>query len=286
MLATYYTGDLAPINQARTADYEAQTRRMGTDQAYLLGLLQGVNQGRQVGVNERQVDTSGLLGGLNYRLGQDQVGARNRETDVRERLGNEQIAFNRDQLATEAALRSTELSDRDRQFSAGLLDAAAARQAYFGSPESKGTLAPGVQIELLRRKEQRDNMVRAANDAAQRINDAVDASIYDDAHYDITESPEDIRGAIAKGDVGKLQLHKKAIDAIRMQLGPEVSALVTIDPRTLKATPIQIPDITFPSADVGAGLQGGIVQPIQPTRSNALRGFLGRSFDPTLMLRQ
>ena len=285
MLSTYYTGDLAPINAARTADYEAQTRRMGTDQAYLLGLLQGVNQGRQVSVNDKQVDTGGLLGGLNYRLGLDQVGARNRETDVREKLGLDTLAFNRDQLATDAALRSTELSDRDRQYFAGLKDAGDARDAYLKSGLAGGVVAPGVQIELLRKKEQRDNMVRVANDAARRINDALDASIYDDAHLDPTESPEDVVAAMSKGDIGKIQKHKKAIAPIINQLGPEVSSLIRIDPKTLRASPIDIPDVV--GQGNGGGLASGIVQPIAPSRSQIINGFLGRRpFDPTLMLRQ
>ena len=285
MLSTYYTGDLAPINAARTADYEAQTRRTGTEQAYLLGLLQGVNQGRQVSVNDKQVDTGGLLGGLNYRLGQDQVGARNRETDVRERLGLDTLAYNRDQAAVDNALRSTELSDRDRQYFAGLKDAGDARAAYLKSGLAGGVVAPGVQIELLRKKEQRDNMVRVANDAARRINDALDASIYDDAHLDLTESPEDIVAALSRGDIGKIQKHKKAIAPIINQLGPEVSALIRIDPKTLRATPIEIPDVVG-QGDAG-GLASGIVQPIAPSRSQFLNEFLGRRpFDPTLMLRQ
>lgn len=274
MLGTYYTGDLAPINSARTADYEAQTRRMGTDQAYLLGLLQGVNQGRQVGVNEQQVQTGGLLGGLNYRLGQDQVGARNRETDVRERLGLDTLAYNREQAAVDNALRSTALSDQDRQFFAGLKDAGDARDAYLKSGLAGGVVAPGVQIELLRKKEQRDNMVRVANDAARRINDALDASIYDDARLDLTESPEDVVAALGRGDVGKIQKHRKAIAPIINQLGPEVSALIQIDPKTLRATPIDIPDVVVQGD--GGGLASGIVQPIAPSRKQIINGFLGR----------
>lgn len=283
MLGTYYSGDLAPINEARTRDYEAQTRRMGVDQAYLLGLLQGVNQGRQVGVNDRQVETGGLLGGLNFRLGQDQVGARNRETDVREKLGVDTLAYNRDQLATDAALRSTELSDRDRQYFAGLADAAAGRDAYLKSGLGSGVVAPGVQIEQLRQKQDRENMARVAADAARRVNDALDSSIYEDAHYDITESPEDVRAAIAKGNPKKLDRHKRAVAAAMSQLGPEVSSLIQLDPVTLRATPVITLDA--PAPGVGSGLGGGIVQPI-PQKSPVLRNFLGRQFDPTLMLLQ
>lgn len=273
MLATYYTGDLAPINQARTADYEAQTRRMGTDQAYLLGLLQGVNQGRQVGVNEKQVDTGGLLGGLNYRLGQDQVGARNRETDVRERLGNEQIAFNRDQLATEAALRSTELSDRDRQYFAGLADAAKAREDYLKSGVGAGTLAPGVQIELLRDAREQKAMQDSAAEIARQINMTVDKTLGDyGTLFNYTD--KDIQST------PKLRLKVGTAVNQAMQALPNAAQLVVIDPITFRATPRQ-----FSQAPSG-GLMDGVVQPVRPNNSPMLRSFLGRPFDPTLMLRQ
>lgn len=275
MLGTYYTGDLAPINEARTRDYEAQTRRMGTDQAYLLGLLQGVNQGRQVGVNDRQVETGGLLGGLNYHLGQEQVGARNRETDVREKLGVDTLAFNRDQLATDAALRSTELSDRDRQYFAGLADAAAGRDAYLKSGLGSGVVAPGVQIELIR--DARDQKLRdaAAEDTARRINMEVDnaisgyGTIFNYTDKDLTSTPK---------------LRKSVGDAVNrvMTSIPEASSLVVIDPVTFRAVPRKFSQA--PAADVG-GLGGGVVQPI-PQKSPVLRNFLGRQFDPTLMLRQ
>jgi len=275
MLGTYYTGDLAPINAARTADYEAQTRRMGTDQAYLLGLIHGANQGRQVGVNDKQVEASGLLGGLNYRLGQDQVGARNRETDVREKLGLDTLANNRDQFAVDAALRSTELSDRDRQYFAGLADAAAGRDAYLRSGLAGGTVAPGVQIELIRDAREQKLRDAAAEDAARRINMEVDnaitgyGTVFNYTDKDLASTPK---------------LRKAVGDAVTRTMGtiPEASSLVVIDPVTFRAVPRKFSQA--PAADVG-GLGGAVVQPI-PQRSPVLRSFLGRPFDPTLMLRQ
>ena len=257
MLGTYYSGDLAPINEARTRDYEAQTRRMGADQAYLLGLLQGVNQGRQVGVNDRQVETGGLLGGLNFRLGQDQVGARNRETDVRERLGMDTLAFNRDQAAVDNALRSTELSDRDRQYFAGLADAAASREAYLKSGLGGGVVAPGVQIELIRDAREQKLRDAAAEDAARRINMEVDnaisgyGTVFNYTEKDLASTPK-LRRAVG--------------DAVTRTMGtiPEASSLVIIDPITFRAVPRR-----FTQAP-----------------ASYLRNFLGRPFDPTLMLRQ
>lgn len=275
MLGTYYSGDLAPINEARTRDYEAQTRRMGVDQAYLLGLLQGVNQGRQVGVNDRQVETGGLLGGLNFRLGQDQVGARNRETDVRERLGMDTLAFNRDQAAADNALRSTELSDRDRQYFAGLADAAASREAYLKSGLGGGVVAPGVQIELIRDAREQKLRDAAAEDAARRINMEVDnaisgyGTVFNYTEKDLASTPK-LRRAVG--------------DAVTRTMGtiPEASSLVIIDPITFRAVPRRFTQA--PASDVG-GIGGGVVQPV-PQKSPVLRNFLGRPFDPTLMLRQ
>lgn len=81
----YYSGDLAPLNAAAVADYEAQTRRSGLNQNFLAALAAERNR-RALG--EGQIGAENYRTGVNREVGMGQVGvghgnvaARNREID-------------------------------------------------------------------------------------------------------------------------------------------------------------------------------------------------------------
>ena len=258
MLNTYYSGDLAPLNQAAVADYESQTRRKAVEQAFLVNLLDQLNRGRvgmgEVGARNRATDAQ-------ERVGMGNVNARLGETAARSADAAAQLEFLKNKEATDAALRSTELSDRLQMFNAGLADQQAARTAYDAIlSKLPASVDPRVAIEQNRDLENRQQQELLSSEVARRANAAGDAAE---------------TGAHFWQDGKKLRL-KAAQDALNA-MDPSISALVFFNPATGKWLPRSF---VRPGEGPVSAPPGGVTS----NQSAVLRNWLGKPFNPSLLM--
>jgi len=248
----YYSGDLAALNQAAVADYDAQTRRTGLNQNFLAALASERNR-RALG--EGQIGAENYRTGANREVGMGQVGvgqgnvaARNRQIDNIIEAAKMQDALERQKLQewgdlsrygidVQSGYNQDALSEQARQFNATLSNMQAGGMYDNMDPSAFKTVYDDYQT---RRDQQ-----RIADELARRQNLKREAAIFKDSSWFGnfsggklgTDSVDGINAELANGDVDRLKYYNELMNNSVNALDPAESAMIMVDPLTATVKP-------------------------------------------------
>lgn len=170
----YYSGDLAPLNAAAVADYEAQTRRTGLNQNFLAALAAERNRRAlgegQIGAENYRTDVNREVGMGNVGVGVGNVAARNRQIDSILEAARIQDALERKKLEQQGSQFYDAINSRERIVQQQL---EAERANNLDLSSLSGVMSPQVYNEMAEQARYAAEDDAAAQQAAAELNMAL-----------------------------------------------------------------------------------------------------------------
>lgn len=270
----YYSGDLAPLNAAAVADYEAQTRRTGLNQNFLAAIAAERNR-RALG--EGQIAAENYRTGATREVGMGQVGvgqgnvaARNRQIDSILEAARIQDALERKKLEQQGSQFYDAINSRERIIQQQL---EAERANDLDLSSLSGVMSPQVYNAMVEQAQFAAEDDAAAKQAAAELNMALPGIFQENTSYFTPRSWET----------------PKIANAVNQKLATLLPTLqersrVKIDPNTFQATVIpstvSVPNPGAPPVDPSVARE--MIRASQAARRRYNLG--GLNLDPTAIL--
>lgn len=270
----YYSGDLAPLNAAAVADYEAQTRRTGLNQNFLVALAAERNR-RALG--EGQIGAENYRTGVNREVGMGQVGvgqgnvaARNRQIDSILEAARIQDALERKKLEQQGSQFYDAINARERIVQQQL-EADRANELDLSS--LSGVMSPQVYNAMMEQAQFAAEDDAAAKQAAAELNMALPGIIQKNTSWYTPRSWE----------------NPNIANAVNQKLATLLPTLqersrVKIDPNTFQATvvpsTVSVPNTGAPPVDPSVARE--MIRASQAARRRYNLG--GLNLDPNAIL--
>jgi hypothetical protein len=250
-----YSGDLAPLNQARVAQQGADRADMLANQQYLLGLVAERNR-RSLG--EGQIGAENTRTAMNRDVGMGQVGVGNRNVDARNaeiqnllEIARMRDAMDSRRLNQQGGQFYDQLNANERNLKAQLDAYSAVNQGGGWNPEMYGDMptSPAVYAAQMKANQEADAAKLYADQVASEINatrgELVNPGWLWDGKIDI-----DALNSGTLGPKGK-EIALKQLMGILAQKAPNIEdrALIEFDPNTLMARPKQS---AIPTVEMGS----------------------------------
>jgi len=270
----YYSGDLAPLNAAAVADYEAQTRRTGLNQNFLAALASERNR-RALG--EGQINSENYRTGVNREVGMGNVGvgvgnvaARNRQIDSILEAARIQDALERKKLEQQGSQFYDAINSRERMLQQQL---EAERANDLDLSSLSGVMSPQVYNAMVEQAQFAAEDDVAAKQAAAELNLALPGIIQQNTSWYTPRSRE----------------NPNIANAVNQKLATLLPTLqersrVKIDPETFQATvvpsAVSVPNPGAPPVDPSVARE--MIRASQAARRRYNLG--GLNLDPAAIL--